>query len=44
MWYIEMDNATYQGMVITIQVVVSVFDFLFFPSPKARMFSRTKAK
>jgi len=33
-WYIGMDNATYQGMVITIQVAVSVFDFLFFPKPK----------
>lgn len=37
-----MDNAIYQGMAITIQAVVSVFDF--FPSPKVRVLSWSKAK
>ena len=29
-WYIKMYNAIYQGIVITIQAVVSVFDFFYF--------------
>jgi hypothetical protein len=29
-WYTEMDNAIYQGRVITIQAVVSVVDFFIF--------------
>ena len=41
-----MDNIIYQGMVITIQAVVSVFDFFYFflAQTKARVLSWRIAK